>query len=102
LRRDSTPAERKVWRALRQPPFVQHKFRRQHTIGPFIVDFVSVSARLIVELDGGQHALATPRDERRTNELEHVGFRVMRFWNSDVEPNLSGVLATIAAEMRRP
>ena len=64
------------------------------------MDFVSVSKRLVVELDGGQHALAKHQDDRRTKELARLGFRVVRFWNVDLESNLNGVLATIEARLR--
>ena len=95
LRRDSTDAEKLLWRALRtQLPGT--KFRRQMPIGPYFADFACFGAKLIVELDGGQHAEATEQDAARTRFIEAQGYRVMRFWNSDVMSNLDGVVQSIA------
>ena len=93
LRRDSTDAERLMWRALRSRQCGCLKVRRQATIGPYIADFVCIEARLIVEIDGGQHDANI--DSRRTKFLERHGFKVLRFWNNDVLENLEGVLETI-------
>jgi hypothetical protein len=73
------------------------KFRRQHPLGPYVLDFVCLEAGLVVELDGGQHAepKAVVYDQRRTCFLESQGFRVVRFWNNDVMSNLEGVLQTL-------
>jgi very-short-patch-repair endonuclease len=94
LRRDATEAEKKLWQHLRQPPFEQHHFRRQATIGPYFADFASHQLRIVIELDGGQHADHTA-DDRRTSYLVSEGYRVLRFWNNDVLENTSGVLLTI-------
>jgi very-short-patch-repair endonuclease len=94
LRRDATEAEKKLWQHLRQPPFKQHHFRRQATIGPYFVDFASHQLKLVIEVDGGQHSLNTS-DEARTRYLEANGYRVLRFWNNEVLENMSGVLSTI-------
>jgi very-short-patch-repair endonuclease len=94
LRRDATEAEKKLWQHLRQPPFKQHHFRRQATIGPYFADFASHRLKIVIELDGGQHA-DNAADERRTSYLASEGYRVLRFWNNDVVENLSGVLSTI-------
>jgi very-short-patch-repair endonuclease len=102
LRRDSTDAERLLWRGLRNRTFAMHKFRRQHPIGHYFVDFVCVELALIIELDGGQHAERVAADEVRTAFLEARGFRVLRFWNNDVLGNLGGVLITIEAELKSP
>jgi very-short-patch-repair endonuclease len=96
LRRDATEAEKKLWQHLRQPPFKQHHFRRQATIGPYFADFASHQLKLVIERDGGQHSLSTS-DEARTRYLEANGYRVLRFWNNEVGENISGVLATIDA-----
>jgi very-short-patch-repair endonuclease len=96
LRRDATEAEKKLWQHLRQPPFKAHHFRRQATIGPYFADFASHQARLVIEVDGGQHA-GSSSDEVRTHYLEANGYRVMRFWNNDVLENVSGVLSIIDA-----
>jgi very-short-patch-repair endonuclease len=94
LRHDATDAEKKLWQHLRQPPFKQHHFRRQATIGPYFADFASHQLRIVIELDGGQHADNTA-DDRRTSYLVSEGYRVLRFWNNDVLKNTSGVLLTI-------
>jgi very-short-patch-repair endonuclease len=71
------------------------RFNRQFPIGPFICDFVSRTAKLVVEVDGGQHAHHTETDARRTAFLKSQGFRVIRFWNNDVLENVEGVVLTI-------
>jgi very-short-patch-repair endonuclease len=96
LRRDATEAEKKLWQHLRQPPFKEHHFRRQATIGPFFADFASHQLRIVIELDGGQHA-DNPSDDRRTAYLASEGYRALRFWNNDVGENISGVLSAIDA-----
>jgi very-short-patch-repair endonuclease len=97
LRRDQTEAERLLWRALGELP-VGRRFRRQHPIGRFIVDFACPARKLAIELDGGQHALLETEDAARTSELARRGYRVIRFWNNDVIDNLSGVLEIIRRE----
>ena len=77
------------------------KVRRQHPIGRHIADFAVPSRRLVIEIDGGQHAGAAARDAARSRALEARGWRVIRFWNSDVTSNLDGVLETVAAEIER-
>jgi very-short-patch-repair endonuclease len=88
LRRDSTDAEKTLWRLLRARQLNGVKFRRQHPIGPFIVDFVCLEHHLVIELDGGQHASDTPG---RTRFLESEGYRVLRFWNNQALANPKGV-----------
>ena len=88
-----TPAELKLWWRLRNRG-VEIKFRRQHPIGPYVVDFCSIEAMLIVEIDGGQHADNTA-DAGRTAWLESQGWRVIRFWSNEVLTNTSGVIETI-------
>lgn len=93
LRQDSTDAERKLWSVLRSRQHNGVKFRRQLEIDGYIVDFVCLAKRLIIEVDGGQH---TPeRDAHRTTYLESQGFRVIRFWNNDVLQNLDGLWTMI-------
>lgn len=88
-----------LWQKLRNGQ-LGAKFRRQEPIFGFTVDFVSHDHRLIIELDGGQHAeQRASYDERRTRMLEQAGFRIMRFWNNDVGDNLDGVLTTIKARL---
>jgi very-short-patch-repair endonuclease len=96
LRRDATEAEKKLWQHLRQPPFKEHRFRRQATIGPYFADFASHQLRIVIEVDGGQHSDSTS-DEARTRYLEANGYRVLRFWNNEVLENTSGVLLAIDA-----
>jgi very-short-patch-repair endonuclease len=95
LRRDSTDAERKLWYRLRSRSIPGFKIVRQEPIGPYIVDFACREGRLIVELDGGQHA-ESKSDLVRDRWLAEHGYRVLRFWNNDVMANLDGVVETIA------
>ena len=97
LRRDMTPAERKLWAKLRGRQLMGARFRRQHPLGPYIVDFVCLDRRFIVEVDGGQHGEAEQkaRDERRTAWLESEGYRVIRVWNNDVMGNADGVMEVL-------
>jgi very-short-patch-repair endonuclease len=97
LRRKQTDAERKIWRVLRGRQFENIKFRRQEPIGQYIVDFVRLDRQLIIEIDGGQHnqQSESEKDEIRTKWLEKKGFKVIRFWNSDVLLNIEGVALRI-------
>lgn len=98
LRRDRTPAERHLWRALREA-FPQAKFRFQVPLGPYNADFCSHGAKLIIEVDGGQHANAIDYDEARTRFLNAEGYCVLRFWNDEVLGNIDGVLRIIAENL---
>jgi len=98
LRKASTDAEQRVWSRLRSSQ-LGYKFRRQHELVGYIVDFVCVERGLIVELDGSQHLDQTNYDETRTAGLEALGFRVIRFWNNDVLLDTENVLAAIAAAL---
>jgi very-short-patch-repair endonuclease len=95
LRRDATPAERHLWQHIRARQLCEVRFNRQFPVGPFICDFVSRERRLVIELDGGQHALALEYDRRRTRFLNEQGYTVIRFWNADVLDNIEAVLARI-------
>ncbi len=97
LRRNQTDAETKLWSRLRNRQLGNRKFRRQFPIGGYVADFVCIEAKLVVELDGGQHADAAAYDVQRTRELEASGFLVLRFWNDDVLKDIEAVLATIHA-----
>ena len=77
------------------------RVRRQHPIGRHIADFAVPARKLVIEIDGGQHAAAACGDAARTRMLEARGWRVIRFWNGDVTGNLAGVLETIAAQMEK-
>ena len=94
LRRDATNVERLLWFALRER-LPAWKFRRQHPIGRRVVDFACPERKLAIELDGGQHALREEADESRSAEPAQRGYRVIRFWNSEVLTNLDAVLAAI-------
>jgi very-short-patch-repair endonuclease len=97
LRHNQTDAERALWFHLRDRRLNGLKFRRQMPLGSYVVDFCCESVRLIVELDGGQHALRELEDAARTVALEAFGYAVLRFWNNDVLNNIDGVLETIVA-----
>ena len=102
LRRNATDAENALWRKLRDRSLRGQKFRRQFPVGRYIVDFVCIEERLIVELDGGQHAINTKSDETRTAALRVRGYRVIRFWNNEVLSNLDGVLQVIDSSLKSP
>ena len=102
LRRRSTPAEIRLWRFLRDRRLLGVKFRRQMPIGRFVVDFCSPQCKLVVELDGPQHADREDEDRQRTALIERAGFRVLRIWNDDVFEDLEAVLATIASALQLP
>ena len=101
LRRTLTEQEKKLWGALRDRRLDGFKFRKQQPIGPFIADFVCQERRLIVEVDGSQHA-ASQTDRARDAFLNDKGYRVLRIWNNDVTGNLSGVLTAILAALSDP
>ena len=100
LRRTMTDAERGLWRALREKLPGNH-WRKQVPLGPYLADFASHSAKLVIEVDGGQHATAMDRDAERTRFLESQGYRVLRFWNNDVLGNVDGVLQRVADELNQ-
>ena len=94
LRRKATDAEKRLWWVLRDR-IPQHRFRRQHPIGRFIVDFACPARKLAIELDGSQHMLRSTADAQRTAELARAGYRVIRFWSNDVMSNTIGVVEAI-------
>lgn len=100
LRSKSTDAERVLWRHLRQRQIDGYKFRRQQPIGPYIVDFVCLELKLIIEVDGGQHQEQVDYDDQRTRWLETEGYRVLRFWNNDILNNIDGVLQFIHSALQ--
>jgi very-short-patch-repair endonuclease len=101
LRRDSTGAEKRLWAILRNRNLEGWKFRRQMPIDSFIVDFCCIKARLIVELYGGQHADEKKcYDDLRSQQLKALGFRVIRFWNSEVMQGIEGVVQEISRMLR--
>jgi len=93
LRQNSTEAEKKLWKALRNCGLAGAKFCRQVPVGPYICDFVCKDAMLVVEADGGQHNEVI--DRYRTTQLIDKGYRILRFWNNDVVRSMEGVLVTI-------
>jgi very-short-patch-repair endonuclease len=101
LRRNQTDAERRLWFRLRDRRLGGWKFRRQFPIDRFVVDFFCADAHLIIELDGGQHALRIATDTERTRILGATGYLVLRFWNNDVMQNIDGVLEEVTAALER-
>jgi very-short-patch-repair endonuclease len=100
MRAAPTEAERRLWWHLRHRLAVQGThFRRQVHLGHYIVDFASHNARLIIEVDGGQHDEQSGRDADRTRFLESQGYRVLRFWNNDILRNIDGVLQEIQSAL---
>ncbi|MGH8172759.1 MAG: endonuclease domain-containing protein [Rhodanobacteraceae bacterium] len=101
LRKNSTDAERRLWSQLRNRHLAGYRFRRQAPLGRYVVDFVCLRARLVVELDGSQHGERLLQDFERTQHLARIGFRVMRFWNDEVLLQTEGVLEVILDALRR-
>jgi len=101
LRKRLTPQEVKLWVKLRELKNLGHHFRRQAPVGPYIVDFISFRSQLVIEADGGQHGLpeGVRSDLVRDSFLRAQGFRILRFWNSDIDQNLNGVMETILAQV---
>jgi len=96
LRQQLTPAEDILWQALRGRKLNQLKFRCQHPVGKFIVDFYCPSAKLVIEVDGGIHSQQQSYDQARTEQLQTFGYRVLRFTNDEVINDLSNVLIRIS------
>ena len=102
LRQNLTDAEKKLWSILRRDT-LGHSFRRQHPIGKYIVDFVCLDRKLIIEADGGQHnEEQAAYDAARTAWLEERGYKVLRFWNNDILGNLEGVAEVIRLKLAEP
>jgi very-short-patch-repair endonuclease len=100
LRKEPSPAEAKLWRHLRGNRLAGVSFRRQHSIGPYVVDFCSPAKKVIVELDGSQHLQDEEKDARRTEYLRSEGYRVLRFWNDAVMSDVDGVLLVIQRALK--
>jgi very-short-patch-repair endonuclease len=98
LRGAQTPAEQKLWTRLRRKQLCGLRFRRQHPIGRFIVDFCCLAHRLVIEIDGPSHGAQIDDDEMRTTWLETQGYRVIRFTNQQVNQRIDDVLAEIARQ----
>jgi very-short-patch-repair endonuclease len=102
LRANMTGAEARLWRALRRAQLNGFSFRKQHPVGPFVIDFYCAPLRLAIEVDGGQHAEQTKEaDDRRTQWLAEKGITVVRYWNNDVLSNLEGVLSDLLTHIER-
>ena len=97
LRKEMPSAEKRLWFFIRKRQLGDFRFRRQHTIGPYIADFACVEAMLVIELDGDSHGSdkSAIYDERRNAFMEAQGWIVLRFWNSEIYENIDGVLTTI-------
>ena len=95
LRKNSTDAEKRMWSLLRNRQLVGYKFRRQHPIKKFIVDFACPEKLLAIEVDGGQHVERKKADDERTQFLETQGYRVLRFWNDQVLKETEAILEVI-------
>jgi very-short-patch-repair endonuclease len=103
LRKRLTPQEVKLWVKLRELKALGFHFRRQSPIGRHIVDFVSFRSRLVIEADGGQHGMpeGVRSDQARDAFLQSQGFRVVRFWNSEIDDNLAGVMESILSALKQ-
>jgi len=95
LRKEPTPAERKLWAYLRGDNLQGVNFRRQHALGNYIVDFVSIKRKLVIELDGSQHLEQEEYDTERTKFLRSMGYTVIRFWNHQIMNEMDNVIKAI-------
>lgn len=102
LRKEPTPAERRLWEAISERRLEGLRSRRQHPVGRFILDFYCPASKLVVELDGGIHAEQVERDEERTAVLRSAGYRVLCFRNDEVMNELPSILQRIVAESQKP
>ena len=102
LRSEQTEAEKRLWYHLRAHRFLGLKFKRQKPIGRYIVDFICIDRRLVIEVDGGQHDAQTEYDEKRDAWLRQQGYQVLRFWNREVMRELDGVLERIRLAVISP
>jgi adenine-specific DNA-methyltransferase len=96
LRREQTEWEHNLWTRLRRRQLKGFKFRRQHPIGPFFADFFCPEAKLVIEIDGSQHADELALDKNRTEFLRDAGYRVLRFWNHEIRAEIDTVMQRIA------
>ncbi len=101
LRKNLTPQEQKLWNILKNKQFYGYKFLRQYPIKPYIVDFICREAKIIIEIDGGQHNQVKDiaYDKVRTDYLNKLGYKVIRFWNNDIDMNPEGVYKVLQYEM---
>ena len=103
FRKNSTEHERILWNLLKNRQFHNLKFKRQHPVGDYIVDFICKEAKIIIELDGGQHnePVNISKDSVRTEFLENKGYKVLRFWNYEIHDNMVGVLERVEQELNK-
>lgn len=94
-------AETRLWHQIRDRRLMGHKFRRQHSIGAYIADFACIESRLVIELDGSQHANAAEADARRTGFMNEQGWTVLRFWNAQIITGIDDVLRVILHHLER-
>ncbi|AIL65825.1 hypothetical protein NOVO_07430 [Rickettsiales bacterium Ac37b] len=95
LRKNTTSEERILWYYLRDRRFYDFKFRRQHIIKNYIVDFICLSHKIVIELDGGHHSYQQNYDNKRDSLIKAEGFKILRFWNNEIKDNVEGVLETL-------
>ena len=100
LRKNQTEAEKKLWKVLRNKQLEGLKFRRQFPFGRYVADFVCNEKKLVVEVDGGQHANQGLEDKKRTKFFEEEGYQVLRFWNNEVLVNIEGVMEIISINIK--
>ena len=93
LRNNMTEQERKLWNIIRNRNFYGYRFLRQYVIGQYIVDFICREKKVVIEIDGGQHNESEniEYDKQRTKYLENKGYKVIKFWNNDIDSNIEGV-----------
>ena len=101
LRREQTEWEHNLWTRLRRRQLKGFKFRRQHPIGPFFADFFCPEAKLVIEIDGSQHADELARDESRTEFLRDAGYDVLRFWNHEIRSEIDAVVQRIGDALEK-
>ena len=102
LRKNQTDAEKILWQRIRRRQIGGHRFRRQHPIGNYIVDFFCFEQGLVIEVDGGQHLEQDDYDRERTKWLESQGYRLLRFWNNEVQDEVEAVVQAIWEELNKP
>jgi very-short-patch-repair endonuclease len=101
LRRNLTDAERTLWQKLRHKQLKNLKFRRQQQIGPYIVDFVTFEKKVVIEVDGGQHAVEKDEDRERERWLQGQGFEVVRYWNNHILESIESVMEDIVRRVSK-
>ena len=103
LRKNQTPQEKKLWNLLRNHQFYGYEFRRQYPISDYIVDFICRKKKIIIEIDGGQHNEPEniEKDLLRTKFMESKGYKVLRFWNNEIDNNIEGVFEILKIEFEK-